>query len=460
MIHPEYERMIDAWTNCRDWSMGAFQVKSKRERYLPPLDIHRAHSLSAVLRGKSSDYASYLMRARPFEAYKHTLAFFVGLVFARPVTMTGDALLPTDDMDTHYNSASSIHRDVLREILTTSRGAAFVDWDDYRGRPYVRLYKAEQLTDWDYDESGNLILVDIQEEYFDRDAEEPAMAVKTIELRVEGGAYVVRESTLDDQGNRVVIPGSERVPEIPTASGTEPLDEIPLTFFSASGLESVIDQPALYGIVELSCGHYIVDADLRHGAALSARPTVYTSGHLNDDQEYILGSSTAWNLPEGASVGMIQFEGKPLEILMKMKEADERNMAALGAKMLEPPRRMTESAESLQLQIGGNASSLNGLVQTSVLVMRWIFRWMNRWLGLPEDSFEYEIDRNFVPSRMTPEELNALMDGVDRGRISEITFLENIKRGGILSEEREIDDERAFIGQNTRVRLDLLEDIE
>ena len=438
MMHPLYDESIETWRDCRDWAAGAVAVKKAGERYLPPLDVHLR---SDQVGGQGKLYSAYLKRARVFEAYRRTLEFMTGIAFARPLVGAESSVLPTGNMDGSYNSTASVHRSVFLELLTTSRGAAFVDWDEARRQPFVRLFKPEQVTDWDYDAEGNLVYAEIEELRLDRSGEQPKMRLHRLVLEIRGGRYVSHVEYRDDEQNWVTLEGSGKAPERPAGTA---MTEIPLVFYSVEGIGPRFETPVLYGIVELSKGHYVTDADLRHGAALTARPTVYTIGDTGE-QELVIGSSVAWNLPHGTEVGMLQFRGESLQLLMEMQKADEQKMAALGARMLETEKRGVEASDTLRLRMGGGHASLSRVAETSVLVMRWVLNEMGLWLGAEVDADAYDMDRNFIPERMTPEELTALMSAVQSGMMSLDAYLYNVQRGGLLPDDSSAEEEKERI---------------
>mgnify|MGYP001816812258 FL=1 len=57
-------------------------------------------------------------------------------------------------------------------------------------------------------------------------------------------------------------------------------------------------------------------------------------------------------------------------------------------------------------------------------------------------TVEFNLNNDFLPARMSPQELTALMQAWQQGGISQDTFLHNLKRGEILPEDTSVEDEK------------------
>ncbi len=144
--HPDYDRAALQWSRARDVIAGEDAVKAAGERYLPRLDSQ-----------SEEEYAAYRARASFFGATARTLEEFLDLIFRRaPVTnAAGDSLRGfLCDCDRWGTDFARYARRVVGEVLSVGRAGTLVLWDEVSGRPWVSLWKAEQILNWEVRRAG------------------------------------------------------------------------------------------------------------------------------------------------------------------------------------------------------------------------------------------------------------------------------------------------------------------
>src|SRR5206468_661127 len=134
---------------------------------------------------------------------------------------------------------------------------------------------------------------------------------------------------------------------------------IPFTFVGATSLSPNVDKPPLLDLVEVNLSHYRSSADLEHGRHYTALPTPWVSG-MRPDSNLRIGAGVAWVLEDPtAKAGMLEFTGQGLQALEKALESKEKQMAVLGARLLEMQPRLQETAEAVRLRHNGDAATLS-----------------------------------------------------------------------------------------------------
>jgi hypothetical protein len=182
---------------------------------------------------------------------------------------------------------------------------------------------------------------------------------------------------------------------------------------------------------------------LEHGAHFTALPTPYCFGVSDDDAPDTVGPENLWHSSDkDVVVGMLEFEGAGLNSLEKRLEVKESEMAALGARMLAPDKKMAETAETATIHRYGEISVLSSLAQAVSLGLTRALEIARDWMGLSGDV-DVQLNRDFLPTPMNPQMLLALFQMVQGGRISQQVFFENLQRGEIIDSERTFEEEEA-----------------
>jgi hypothetical protein len=231
------------------------------------------------------------------------------------------------------------------------------------------------------------------------------------------------------------------------------MNEIPFVVFSADGLGFDVKKPPLMGLVNINLSHYKTTADLEHGAHFTGLPTAIITGFTNEDgdNDYRIGSSTAWAFSnDKANAKYLEFTGQGLGALVERLKAKEQMMASLGAQMLMPEARRNESTETAAMRHMGENSILSNISQTLSEGINKCLEFAAKWMDVA--PAEIELNRDFMPTPMTPQMMKELVASWQMGAISSMTLFENLKDGEIIRSDKEFDEEQDEI-QNGALTL-------
>lgn len=120
-------------------------------------------------------------------------------------------------------------------------------------------------------------------------------------------------------------------------------------------------------------------------------------------------------------------------------------MAILGARMLEPQKKGVETAEAASIHRKGEESMLSSVAQAISLAVEKALKWFAEWAGANPEEVEFDLNRDFYPVPMTPEELTALIAAWQAGAISDQTLFDNLQQGEIIDNDTTLEDEQARI---------------
>lgn len=445
-LHPEYKAMLPKWERCRDALAGQDAVHKAGRKYLPALTDQ-----------EPSEYEAYLKRASYYPASGRTWQGLIGLVFRQaPHEEAPAAAEPLlEDVTLAGNSAEHFAREIMGEIEAVGRYGVLVEYPRVAQqpgslaeasaqnlRPYATGYKAEAIINWRVERIGNVMkptLVVLAETHktagmFVTNEEEQIRA-----LLLENGRYVQQIWRKPEKsGNWTMV---EQI--IPVRNG-KPLDFIPFFAFGAEENSLHCQEPPLLDLVNVNLSHYRTTADLEHGAHYTGLPTPFISGvQLGENEKIRIGSSTAIvsPMPE-AKASFLEFTGQGLGALEKLLDRKEAQMAAIGARMLMPEKAAVEAAETVAMRHNGENSVLAGQANLTSQGVQDVLNTMREWAGITGE-IAFRLSTDFLPGRMSAQDLDALVKSWQAGAISKRTLFTNLQMGEIVEPGKTFEEEEA-----------------
>jgi len=449
--HKEYQKYEEEWEKCRDTIAGSKAVKLAGQKYIPKLSGQ-----------DSPEYEAYINRALFYSATSRTVQALMGSIFRKEYTLEYPSHLEhqLEAITLDGKPFDSFLRSVVRHVISTGRLGILTDVLDTGNtvdfRAYLALYKTEAVINWREAVVGSSKITTMVVMYENYEVladdgftinERPQYRVLT--LNKEKGSENIRYMQDVYRKNK----GDERytpVPDMhtaPTRMGL-PLDKIPFQFINTYDLDVSPDQPPLIHLAEVNLSHYRTSADLEHGAHFTALPTAWVAG-FSTDSDLRIGSATAWVTEEvGAKVGFLEYTGQGLSALRDIKNDKEQLMAILGARLLEENKKAAEAADTLKIRAAGESGSLTAIAKNISAGVEKALKTLAWWSGATDaqiDAIKFELNTDFIDSKLTPQEIAELTKMYQSGAISQDTFLYNLKRGEILPEDISIEDEKSLI---------------
>jgi len=447
--HPQYDAASGSWRRMRDVVAGQDAVHAARTDYLPRL---RDQS--------DQDYDAYRLRATWFGATSRTIDALHGLMLRKPAMIDAPAAMDAmfEDVTLTGRTAQGFISDVSRETLEVGRVGVLVDFPRVQGaaltvgaaqamgaRPFVTLYRAESMLNWRSERINNrmtLVLVTLAETYLAEDDGYAATYKDQLRvLRLIDGRYV------QEIWRRIGVGGSWGLVEsvVPQIAG-RPMAFIPMVIVGADAVGADVQPPPMLDMADLNLSHYRSTADLEHGAHYTGLPMLYVFGvHLDEGQKLYLGSQAALTSPDpAAKAGFVEFSGQGLGALESLIQRKEAQMAALGASMLTPQRRAVEAAETHEMRTSHETSMLADIAATVSQAMTTALEWLRDWAGISGDVL-VRLNTDFVVTRMSAQELTALLSMWQSGGISRATLYHNLTSGELTRPGVTVEDEVAEI---------------
>lgn len=436
------------WEMIRDCIDGEDAVKARRTKYLPrpnPDDTSKEND---------ARYSEYLTRAVFYNVTCRTLDGLVGQVFLRPPAVE----LPDQleglkvDVDGVGVGLDQQAKRTLRGVLSYGRMGLFIDYpatdtptsreDQDRGfiRPTITLYEPWQIINWRTITVGArklLSLVVLQEEITEPlDDFEDTVVKQWRVLRLVNGQYHVE---LYKEANGTFGKVSEFVPR---GANSQPLDTIPFLMVGAVNNDDTLDKPPIYDLASLNIAHYRNSADYEEACFIVGQPTICLAGLTASWVKEVLqgkvhiGSRAAIPLPAGGSANMLQ--AAPNTLPFEAMEAKERQMVALGAKLVETSEVQRTLGEA-ELEEASETSILTTAADNVSRAYTDALRWCGQFSGTEVESILYTLNTDFPAARMTPEDRRQLVSEWQSGALAFSEMRSALRKAGIAT----LDDEEA-----------------
>lgn len=446
--HEEYDEHYEQWERCEHATEGQDEIHEYGVKYLPRLSGQT-----------DQEYKAYKMRTLFYNATQRTVDGLTGLMFIKPPLTKYPAGLESMIADVTM-SGLNLHQFaemVAEQVVMLGRCGVLVDHPPMTDavtlaeaqasgmRPYMRLYDAESIINWRLERIAGaevLTLVVLEEEYEIREDEfEYECKTQWRVLDLINGIYRQRIFRKNEKGEFYVFDSL-----FPQAQGN-PLTRIPFEFFGVRDNTPCVDKPPLLDLVDVNLSHYRTTADYEHGLHFTGLPTPVVTGFYSDDQsaQLRIGSGTAWLLPDpSAKAFYLEFTGQGLSELREALRAKEAMMATLGARILAPERKVSETAQAAAIHQAGENSVLASMAQSISIGLTHCLEWLSDWAGVPGEV-SVEVNREYLPNTVTYQDVQALVQSWQAGAISHRTLFDNLVKGDLIARGRTFEDEQELI---------------
>jgi len=378
----------------------------------------------------------------------------------------------------------------LKRVLSKSRSGLHVDYpaapvdDEGKPRPFtiqevqsgqvkpiIRNYDAIDIINWrvaDYGSEVKLSLVVLAETYDNEDDE--SFGSETYRqfrvLRLIDGFYVQQiwretsptkisqtlKANLTGNSKRFISSGNFEIYKTynPKNSKGQMFDYIPFTFIGSENNDPDPDEAAFYDLASLNMAHYRNSADAEESAFVVGQPTPVLSGLTEKWYEDVLkgtvnfGSRGGIPLPKDGRAELLQAESNNLAT--ELMERKERQMVALGAKLVEQKQVQRTAQESrLEATAEGSVLASSALNVQSAYV--WALSVACEFSGDDFSAVVFKLNLDFELNNMTAEQRRQTIEEWIKEAISFTEMRMALRKSGsaILDDAeviREINDAR------------------
>lgn len=458
-IRPELSKLLPQYYLIRDCLSGEPTIKGARTVYLP---MPNAEDQSKENKAR---YESYVKRAVFYNVTRRTLNGLVGQVFMRDPVIKVPSLLNTVVENASGTGVNLIQQSkkTLSLALGYSRagllvdypetpegGATIADLEAGRVRPTITTYSPQEIINWRLTERGAeeiLSLVVLAESYtFADDGFEMKNAAQFRVLKLDENGECVMEVWSEPQpsswnGDKTPKGNFQLSKQIrPKDADGNPLREIPFTFVGSENNDPAPDNPNLYDLASLNVAHYRNSADYEESCFIVGQPTPVLTGLTEEWVKDVLKGTVAFGsrggipLPVGGDAKLLQATENTM--IKEAMEAKERQMVALGAKLVEQ-KQVQRTAFEAKVEATSEGSTLSSTAKNVQAAYVWALKWCAKFVGVPDTAITFELNTDFDIARMTPEERAQAIKEWQGGAITFEEMRAVLRKSGTATEEDE-----------------------
>ena len=410
--HHEYQSRFDDWQRVRDCVQGQRTVKYRKQKYLPKPNI------GDTSQENEDRYKSYLFRAQFINFTGTTKRALVGSVFRKNPIIELPTVLEYLREDASRNGVKlkNLTKTSVGDVLEAGRAGLLSDYpqseegltlaDTMKDRAYVIHYPSRQIINWHVSQEGALDLVVLQEQeevqqetVFDYSTE-PRYRV----LILVNGVY---EQRYYDDGGVMLWASTPKDPKGQTFA------EIPWSWLGSEDNDDSFDIPPLLDIANANIGHYMNSADYEDTSFLSGQPTLHID--IGDTSPDLWASENPNGVLVGSRRGLITKGGKvevvqpsPNIIPNDAMKRKEEQMVAIGARIIQDSTGV-ETAEAARIRHSGETSVLISIVENAEAGYERALKFCARFMGADEEAIDVSLNRDFFDSKLTPQEIMAII---------------------------------------------------
>ena len=448
----EYTATMPVWKRLRDCFGGRDRIIEAGAVYTPELP-------GADRAGNEA----YLTRGNWFGAVRRTVIGLVGGVFQKDPIFEVPTRMQEwlKDVTLTGTNLSAFSLQAMEEVLLMARYGVLVDMTTDT-RPYLIGFRVEQIVNWNATQvegDQTLTLLVLRETYQVAQPDDPFMFTSADQYRecrlvlpsensaVQSPVYVQQLWRQDAQSKEWVRFGEEML----ALRRGEPLSFIPFVLLNPLSGALALSTPPLLDLADINLAHWRNSCDHEQGLHIVAAPTPFVAGMKRGDgdtSQVAIGPSTVWLLDKDGKAGMVEFTGAGLKSLVEAMQVKQRQMAIVGAKLLEEQPTAPETATAVLTRHAGEHATLRTIASSVELGLQRILQIMGWWTGVEEEvddvPVHVELNKAIISVKAKPEEITVALTALQAEEISYATFWEILVEGGwaregVTAEEEQLE---------------------
>mgnify|MGYP003140644701 FL=1 len=419
-----YQRMAQFWDLIADLKEGTYKIRSEHRKYLPQLE-----------REVDDSYDRRLARSTVVPYLQRIEKMLSGMLVRKPVRLDDVSDLVREqlfDVDLEGNDLNIWLYQTARTVISFGHCGVLVDApkEGEKTRPYWVTYKPSDILGWRteiIDGARVLTQVRLLEKVVEPDG---AYGEKNItQVRVlERGRYEIHRKD-DKKGEYKLFEEGEMSLK----------DKIPFAVAYSNRVGFYESRSPLYDIAELNLKHYQIQSDLDNILHISSVPLLAVFGYPNAD-EITTGPSEALSLPPESRMEYISPSGDSYDSQFKRLDdiKDQINTLSLAAVLGQ--KLVGETAEAKRIDRSQNDSTMMVVAQQMQDLIDNCLKFHSEYLNEPNAGSSF-VNRDFVSTRLEPQEIQSLLALFTSGTISQETLLNQLSAGEILGDDFDVEDE-------------------
>jgi hypothetical protein len=410
------------WILIEDLMQGTYGMRRKHRRYLPqePRELDES-------------YDNRLARSVCPPFYQRLERMLAGMLTRKPVRLDDTADIIREqlfDVDLQGNDLNVWTYETTRKMVRYGHVGVLVDAPADGGRPYWVTYTPRQILGWRTEtQEGKQVLTQLRlaEMVNVPDGEFGEKAVEQIRVLTPGEFQLYQKQ---DNGDFEVID-----------EGRTSLSEIPFSVAYAQRHGFMESRPPLEDIAELNLKAYQIQSDLDNQLHISAVPMLAFYGFPSAAEEVSAGPGEAIAFPAEGRAEYIEPQGRSFDYQFRRLEQLAAQINELGLSAVIGQKLSAETAEAKRIDRSQGDSTMMVIAQNMQDMIDNCLQFHAQYIGNSTSAGSSYVNRDFLGTRLEPQEIQALLQLYTAGTITQETLLRELAEGDVLGDDFNVDEE-------------------
>ena len=418
-----YVNMEPHWLLIEALLQGTYGIRKGHRKYLPQ-----------EVRELDEAYDNRLMRSTLAPFYVRLERMLAGMLTRKPVRLEDVSDVVTEqlfDVDLQGNDLNVWTYETARKCIRYGHVGVLVDAPKAgdNGRPYWTQYTPRDILGWRSeikDGKQQLTQLRLMEEITVPDGLYGEKQVQQVRV-LTPGAFEIHQK--DKKGDFVLID-----------EGTTSLSEIPFAVAYSNRVGVLESRPPLADIAELNLKAYQVQSDLDNQLHISAVPMLAIYGFPQSAEEISAGPGEALSLPESARSEYIEPSGNSYDAQFRRLDQIAAQINELGLAAVLGQKLSAETAEAKRIDRSQGDSTMMVIAQQMQDLIDNCLNFHAQYMQQPQAGSSF-INRDFLATRLEPQEIQSLLQLYTAGTITQETLLNQLSAGEVLGDEFDVEEE-------------------
>ena len=411
------------WLLIEALLQGTYGIRKGTRKYLPqePRELDEA-------------YDNRLMRSTLAPYYVRLERMLAGMLTRKPVRLEDVSDVVTEqlfDVDLQGNDLNVWTFETAKRCIRYGHVGVLVDAPKAgdNGRPYWTQYTPRDILGWRSeikDGRQQLTQLRLMETITVPDGLYGEKQVQQVRV-LTPGAYEIHQK--NDNGDFAIVD-----------EGRTSLSEIPFAVAYSNRVAVLESRPPLADIAELNLKAYQVQSDLDNQLHISAVPMLAIYGFPQSAEEISAGPGEALALPETARSEYIEPSGNSYDAQFRRLDQIANQINELGLAAVLGQKLSAETAEAKRIDRSQGDSTMMVIAQQMQDLIDNCLQFHAQYMQQPQAGSSF-INRDFLATRLEPQEIQSLLQLYTAGTITQETLLNQLSAGEVLGDEFDVEEE-------------------
>jgi hypothetical protein len=410
------------WILIEDLLQGTYGMRRKHRRYLPqePRELDES-------------YDNRLARSVCPPFYQRLERMLAGMLTRKPVRLDDTADVIREqlfDVNLLGDDLNVWTYETTRKMVRYGHVGVLVDAPADGGRPYWVSYTPRQILGWRAEQQeGRQVLTQLRlaEMVTVPDGEFGEKAVEQIRVLTPGEFQLHQKQ---DNGEFQVVD-----------EGRTSLSEIPFSVAYAQRHGFMESRPPLEDIAELNLKAYQIQSDLDNQLHISAVPMLAFYGFPSAAEEVSAGPGEAIAFPADGRAEYIEPAGRSFDYQFRRLEQLALQINELGLSAVLGQKLSAETAEAKRIDRSQGDSTMMVIAQNVQDMIDNCLQFHAQYIGNNTSPGSSYVNRDFLGTRLEPQEIQSLLQLYTAGTITQETLLRELAEGDVLGDDFNVDEE-------------------